>query len=609
MNITITVFALFGVLETAQSVVSGPYTPDSYTLHLYHFDGNATDSITHNPVDLTLGNGATISSLSIDSFGTALNTSKTGSSPYAAAAILGLPIVNFIDVTTGAFTFEAIIRPEVDLSLLPNHMEIICADTQRSGITRGWQFRINKSGNLEWNGLAGGGIFQIPLPTVGDHSYEVGTWYHVAVTYNGNPSDASGLKLYWTKLNADVTEAQLLGQTSGNKAQLTLSSLVDFSIGNEIRGTPNENFEGFIDEVRISSIARTPDDMLFIDNDLARPVILVNPSNATIPESQTALFVTIFLSESTPVVQWFKVDSAGDIELSSTNPDILIVTSCDTEQYTTTLEITNTKMAFDPGLYYCKINNDSNLPRYSRAAKLTLLGLVAQWTFDQSDFISGQYIDNVKGIPATVTGTPVFVYGSDGHSAGAVQVGPTSGWANVVNFNLDNTGQFSISLWVNWEQTSQAAVDLSITNISGDDAIIVADCLAAGKWRHICIVYDSAVGKLYINGVLRAQGAFVLPQDSVSTLEIGSAAGYEVFNGYLDDLRIYNQALSDADIMAIYHEMVGGCGLPFDFSGPDGRPDCKVDIYDLQVFAEDWIILFEYADLSDFSRVWLSNDL
>ena len=44
----------------AQATFAVPYTVDSHTLHLYHFDGNTNDSVTTNPINLVLdfrGNG------------------------------------------------------------------------------------------------------------------------------------------------------------------------------------------------------------------------------------------------------------------------------------------------------------------------------------------------------------------------------------------------------------------------------------------------------------------------------------------------------------------------------------------------------------------------
>ena len=66
------------------------------------------------------------------------------------------------------------------------------------------------------------------------------------------------------------------------------------------------------------------------------------------------------------------------------------------------------------------------------------------------------------------------------------------------------------------------------------------------------------------------------------------AADY--FVGMLDDVRIYNYALSCVQVASMYVDFVPTaevCCVDYatDLSGPLGEPDCIVDIYDLVEFA------------------------
>src|SRR4030042_5572412 len=47
------------VLMATGTAISVPYSVDSHTLHLYHFDGDAPDSVTDNPIHLVLDSRAT----------------------------------------------------------------------------------------------------------------------------------------------------------------------------------------------------------------------------------------------------------------------------------------------------------------------------------------------------------------------------------------------------------------------------------------------------------------------------------------------------------------------------------------------------------------------
>ena len=87
--------------------------------------------------------------------------------------------------------------------------------------------------------------------------------------------------------------------------------------------------------------------------------------------------------------------------------------------------------------------------------------------------------------------------------------------------------------------------------------------LVAGAWQHIAMTYDKASGLavLYINGTAVTQtniGSFT-PQTSFAYLLVGARTTYgseaypnTTFSGKIDELGIYDRALSAAEIQAIY---------------------------------------------------------
>jgi hypothetical protein len=84
--------------------------------------------------------------------------------------------------------------------------------------------------------------------------------------------------------------------------------------------------------------------------------------------------------------------------------------------------------------------------------------------------------------------------------------------------------------------------------------------LSNGQWTHIAFVFDHANGALrfYSNGQLLSTATSVksLNETITSSLSIGhqNIAGYEFpMNGSLDELRIYNRALSAADVQILYN--------------------------------------------------------
>ena len=81
--------------------------------------------------------------------------------------------------------------------------------------------------------------------------------------------------------------------------------------------------------------------------------------------------------------------------------------------------------------------------------------------------------------------------------------------------------------------------------------------LAESEWLFVSVVYDGANLKLFINGAEDASDTVAIDQvDSDQPVRIGferiiiSDPGY--LDGLVDDVRIYNRALSDAEIQQLY---------------------------------------------------------
>ncbi len=79
--------------------------------------------------------------------------------------------------------------------------------------------------------------------------------------------------------------------------------------------------------------------------------------------------------------------------------------------------------------------------------------------------------------------------------------------------------------------------------------------LPVGVWKHVVMVHDGVNDKIFIDGALKATKAVAgLLNPTTKPLGIGYNAidGGNWFDGALDDIGIYNYALSDADIAVLY---------------------------------------------------------
>ena len=276
--------ALCGSAALAAPV--GPYTPDANTLVLLHLDEAAGGSVTTNigrlggnfysvnfssatpplPVVTTMLGATGYSTNSVTFNNCEYNTAAgyllgydyngngafdpdpgNGQSPDA------LPMSN-LNIGNGGqtpFSLEALIQP----TSTNGNQEIICTDSQASN--RAFQFRIS-GGALMFQFIYGSQVLSAGIPSSGPNAFVAGTWYHVAFTYDGTNGT-----LYWTRLDPTISAASVL--TSGALVLGAADGAVTgpLVIANRSRPTGTETFLGSIDEVRISSVCRAANQMIF----------------------------------------------------------------------------------------------------------------------------------------------------------------------------------------------------------------------------------------------------------------------------------------------------------------------------------------------------------
>lgn len=141
------------------------------------------------------------------------------------------------------------------------------------------------------------------------------------------------------------------------------------------------------------------------------------------------------------------------------------------------------------------------------------------------------------------------------------------------------TGQLSVALWAKWggltnqwqgligkkfsawsrdammwqieiHQTSGA---LRVQREGANDVQIDADGLTVGEWAHVAFTCDGATCTTYLNGTMANQGAFTFGYALDAPVQFGcsSIAGGNPFKGVLDEVRLYDVVLSEAEIQAL----------------------------------------------------------
>ncbi len=210
-------------------------------------------------------------------------------------------------------------------------------------------------------------------------------------------------------------------------------------------------------------------------------------------------------------------------------------------------------------------------------------GLAGYWKLDDGSGTSA--IDSsTNGNTGTLTNGPTWTTGQVG---GAVDFDGSNDYINTTDLSsIEGTSQVTFSAWVNADtlSTRRGVIGKEGQNYAmetewttGDDVLLyfgggsiygytTSDILATGQWQLWTMVFDgNQTGnasrlKFYLNGVERAL-TFVgtigstSPSGSANAVRIGDSydnSGNGFLDGKIDEVRIYNRALSADEVGQLY---------------------------------------------------------
>jgi hypothetical protein len=222
----------------------------------------------------------------------------------------------------------------------------------------------------------------------------------------------------------------------------------------------------------------------------------------------------------------------------------------------------------------------------------SLISPAAWWKLD--DKANSKAV--VDSGPAGLTGTAsqnTALMSVAGVRGNALAFNGTSDYVRVspnASINQYGRSSFAVSAWIYPHSTGQGGSGRILSKrlagydfyLSGSNVINVyiphttkaaqrssaINAITLNAWQHVIFVYnedgDKAV-KLYINGVLQTNGTNVAGQGTLSddrrtnlTLGRYNTSTIRYFNGFMDDVRIYNQALGEYQIDQLYNQPAAG---------------------------------------------------
>ncbi len=316
-----------------------------------------------------------------------------------------------------------------------------------------------------------------------------GKWHHIVGTYNGN-SHITGMNIY---IDGVLETPQL---TSDN---LTATILNDVNIQIGTRSS-TYFFNGLIDEARIYNYARTPDEIkLDYNGGFAMhfgPQLSCDDDPGACMTQGLAGYWS--MDEGTGQTAW---DSSG----SNNNGTLGTGSSVDVSDPAWAQQgKVGGALSFDG------VNDYVKLPK--NFDSLT----------DTSVEVWFQYV-------TVSTRTELVAFYKDSN--------------NLITLYVDEIGK-KVALYNKKEAT--------VGSIISDNAV------TAGTWYHVVVILGSGGMKMYINGILQTQTSAVTTTPADIAPHIADMIGtrisvYGFWSGLIDDVRIYNRALTAAEVRYHYN--------------------------------------------------------
>lgn len=211
-------------------------------------------------------------------------------------------------------------------------------------------------------------------------------------------------------------------------------------------------------------------------------------------------------------------------------------------------------------------------------------GLVSYWTLDEGTGTTAS--DSITTNDLTLVGADYWY--DDGHKGKCLDVDGSSDYGKAADSpSLDITPHISVECWLNADSFSGIMQFVNkqkyimrfeyglcefVPTVNGrqyQNTGVSTASMTLGEWHHVVGTYDGSKIKFYLDG---------LPKDTTSIAGSLSTDNFDFvvgarfrfydrkFDGRVDEVRLYDRALSDAEILQNYN--AGGVTITTKYSGP-----------------------------------------
>ena len=386
--------------------------------------------------------------------------------------------------------------------------------------------------------------------TTAINTQQISQWYFVVGVFDG-----SSLSFY---------QNGVLVSQNTNLPKTVIDNCAggDFRIGRWHDASPSQFFKGDLDDIRIYNRALSATEITQLFNQaettVAPPSVSITAPTQTLCNGSTVL-LTANTAETGLQYQWSR---------NGTN-----ITNAAQTTYS----------ANQAGQYAVKVSRangcDSTATLFIKPPILVDSGLVAYYPFD------GDALDySGNGNHGTVNGATL----TTDRLGNASKAYSFNGINNYINIgDKVDPAEFTLSAWIQVAgNNNSSSFETIISKLNGDFtfrnfefrvdpnrqiivhipnstdgwvALTSPNSINYNQWYFVSVTWDSNIAKLYINTSLITTRVLPRYDRMLGDVLIGARPGYvasnaveSFFNGKMDDIRIYNRALTAAEIQLLY---------------------------------------------------------
>ncbi len=191
-------------------------------------------------------------------------------------------------------------------------------------------------------------------------------------------------------------------------------------------------------------------------------------------------------------------------------------------------------------------------------------GLLGYWSFNGPDVTDKVYDRSGQGNNGYFYNSATSTAKVAGKLGQALQFNGTSN--EVFLSTAPSNTTFTISAWINIGNLNSGyrtiyandskGLWLRANHIDwydGGDRIAGGTSITPGKWHQIVVTYDGTTMTTYVDSVNDGSGSFSTSLPTISGGAVGIGGhNLEYFNGTIDEVRVYNRALSATEVAQLY---------------------------------------------------------